>query len=120
MALNADGAVVGYIVGSLDDPAITPLFSDIAYFQDFAALTAEYPAQLHVNVAPDWRGQGIGARLVQTFTAAIALTNVPGVHVVTTRGMRNVGYYAANGFAEVGSTKWNGRELVMLGRRLGV
>ena len=119
VALTVDGAVVGYIAGSLDDPAQTPLFSDIGYFQDFAALTAEYPAQLHVNVSPDWRGHGIGARLVQTFAADAARAGVPAVHVVTTRGMRNVRYYASNGFVEVGSTHWNGRDLVMLGRRLG-
>ena len=118
VALNAEGDIVGYIVGSHDDPAKTPLFSDIGYFQDFAALTAEYPAQLHVNVSPDWRGHGIGARLMQTFVAEIARAGVSGVHVVTTRGMRNVRYYMTNSFAEVGSAQWNSRVLVLLGRKL--
>lgn len=118
VARARDGSVVGYIVGSHDDPAQTPLFSDIGYFQDFAALTAQYPVQLHVNVSPDWRGYGIGARLLQTFVADVAQEGLPGVHVVTTRGMRNVSYYIANGFDEVGHTLWNGRELVMLGRKV--
>lgn len=119
VALAADGTVIGYIVGSLDDPARTALFSDIGYFQDFAAVTPDYPAQLHVNLDPDWRGHGIGSRLIQTFAADVENAGAPGVHVVTARGMRNVGYYAANGFVEVASTLWNGRDLVMLGRRLG-
>ncbi|MGQ0672265.1 MAG: GNAT family N-acetyltransferase [Hyphomicrobium sp.] len=111
--------VVGYIVGSLYDPARLPLFADIGYFQDFAATTPHYPAQLHVNLLPEWRGHGIGARLLETFVEDAARAKAPGVHVVTTRGMRNVRYYAANGFAEVASTFWNGRELIMLGRKLG-
>src|SRR5262245_27352804 len=36
IALAPDGTVAGYLVGSLDDPAITPLFSDIGYFARFA------------------------------------------------------------------------------------
>jgi GNAT superfamily N-acetyltransferase len=119
VGLAADGTVVGYLCGSLDDPATTPLFSDLSYFQDFAQATRAFPAQLHVNLLPDWRSFGIGARLVQIFAADAAKAGAPGVHVVTTRGMRNVRYYAQNGFREVASTRWNGRQLLLLGRELG-
>src|SRR5262245_15009422 len=67
VAVAPDGDVAGYLVGSLDDPAITPLFADIGYFARFAPLTADYPAQLHVNLAPLWRGQGVGKKLVDAF-----------------------------------------------------
>jgi GNAT superfamily N-acetyltransferase len=118
LALAPDGAVAGYLVGSFDDPARTPLFADIAYFKSFAALTADYPAQLHVNLAPLWRGQGIGARLVEEFAEAARRAGAKGVHVVTGRGMRNVGFYLANGFREAGALASNGREIVFLARSL--
>src|SRR5262245_2100285 len=118
LALAADGTVAGYLVGCLDDPATTPLCADIAYFKGFAPLTARYPAQLHVNLAPPWRGQGLGARLVETFAQDARDAGARGVHVVTGRDMRNVGFYLANGFREAGSLTVGGRDIVFLARSL--
>jgi GNAT superfamily N-acetyltransferase len=118
LALGEDGAVAGYLVGSIVDPARTPLFADIGYFARFAALTADFPAQLHVNLAPCRRGQGIGAALVETFAEDARRAGAPGVHVVTGRGMRNIGFYEANGFREAGAMRENGRDLVFLARSL--
>jgi GNAT superfamily N-acetyltransferase len=118
LALATDVSVAGYLVGSLDDPARTPLFSDIGYFASFAGLTADYPAQLHVNLAPRWRGQGIGARLMDAFAEDARAAGVKGVHVVTGRGMRNAGFYMANGFHEASALTSNGRDIVFLARSL--
>jgi GNAT superfamily N-acetyltransferase len=110
--------LAGYLVGSLDDPAKAERFSDLGYFRDMAHLTERYPAQLHVNLAPEWRGQGVGRDLVEAFCAHAREAGVPGVHVVTSRGMRNVRFYTACGFSEAGSSAWNNREILMLGRAL--
>jgi GNAT superfamily N-acetyltransferase len=107
--------VAGYLVGSLDDPAQAQRFADLGYFRDMAHLTARYPAQLHINLAPEWRGQGIGRELVAAFCTHAKGAGVPGVHVFTSRGMRNVRFYADCGFSEVGASAWNGREILMLG-----
>jgi len=118
VALDSGRHVVGYLVGSVDDPARDPLFSDLTFFAHFRALTARYPAQLHVNLDADWRGRGIGARLVDAFADMARAAGAPGVHVVTARGMRNVGFYLANGFVERGSLTSDGVELLLLGRDL--
>jgi len=118
VALADDGTVAGYLAGSIDDPARTLRFSDLAYFQDFAALTARYPAQLHVNLAPHQRNQGIGRRLIDAFVADLKRTGISGVHVITSRGARNVGFYERNGFRELGSTGEGAREVVFLARDL--
>lgn len=118
VAVMPEDRVGGYLVGSLDDPAKTPLFSDLGYFQPLAALTACYPAQLHVNLAPEFRSQGIGGALVDRFCADAARAGAAGAHAVTSRGMRNVGFYERQGFTEKGAVAWNGRELVLLGRDL--
>jgi GNAT superfamily N-acetyltransferase len=118
VALDSERRVVGYLVGSVDDPARDPLFADLTFFTHFRALTARYPAQLHVNLDADWRGHGIGARLVETFADMARTHGAPGVHVVTARGMRNVGFYLANGFVERGALSSDGVELLFLGRDL--
>jgi GNAT superfamily N-acetyltransferase len=115
----ADGALAGYVCGSLDDPARSARFADLGYFADFAKLTARYPAQLHVNVARAWRNRGIGARLIDVFCNAANDAGVPGVHVVTEEGARNVGFYQRNGFQRAGAAVWNGRPLVFLARDHG-
>jgi GNAT superfamily N-acetyltransferase len=122
LAIAAPGqqeeTLAGYLVGALDDPARAPRFADLGYFQNLADVTARYPAQLHVNLAPAWRGAGIGRDLVDAFIADARSAGAPGVHVVTSRGMRNVRFYAQCGFVELGACEWNGRELLMLGRAL--
>ncbi len=118
LALNANDTLVGYLLGSLDDPARTPRFRDIGYFKDFAALTEAYPAHLHVNLAPAYRNVGIGAQLIDTFAVAAARAGATGVHVVTGASARNIGFYARNGFREIGRATSNTNEVVFLARRL--
>lgn len=121
LALSASGdnaEVAGYLVGSLDDPALTPRFGDLGYFRQVATHTARYPASLHVNLAPEWRGQGVGRLLVDAFCLHAARAGAKGAHVFTGRGMRNVRFYQSAGFGEVAAVDWNGREIVMLARDL--
>lgn len=118
VALDSERRAIGYLVGSLEDPARDPLFADLAFFEQFRDLTPHYPAQLHVNLDAAWRGHGIGAKLVEAFADQAQTAGAPGVHVVTTRGMRNVGFYLGNGFLERGAAEIDGRELLFLGRDL--
>lgn len=115
---SPDCSLAGYLVGTLDDPAQDTRFDDLAYFKALSHLTSRYPAQLHVNLAPEWRGKGVGSALVSAFCDHAQAAGAPGVHVFTGRGMENVRFYEAAGFYEVGSVVWNGRDLVMLGRSL--
>lgn len=118
IAQSADGRVVGYVVGSMDDPARDPIFADLPFLAAFAEASARYPAHLHVNLADGWRGRGIGARLVDAFSDQARDAGASGVHVVTQKGMRNVGFYTANGFLERAATTIGESELVLLGRDL--
>lgn len=118
VALAENGDVAGYLVGSLDDPAVSPRFDDIGYFAAFKELTRRFPAHLHVNLLPDARGAGIGGQLVARFVSDAANAGAPGVHVVTSRGARNVGFYARNGFTERGAAGEGAREVALLGRQL--
>ncbi len=118
VALMPGGALAGYLAGCLDDPAMTARFADLPYFQAFSTFTRDYPAHLHINLTAGCRGRGIGSALIEAFAQDAARAGAPGVHVVTGKDMRNVGFYTRNGFREIGATMWNGREIVCLGRRL--
>ena len=112
------GAIVGYVIGALSDPARDSRFDDIAYFKELHLLTARYPAHLHINCAPAWRGHGIGARLIEAFCAAARDRGAAGVHVVTGEGLRNTRFYARNGFRQQGQAASNGKPVVFLARSL--
>jgi GNAT superfamily N-acetyltransferase len=113
------GALAGYAVGAVEDPATQERFADIEYFRtSFRDLCRHYPAHLHINLAPQFRSRGIGARLIEAFAAAAAEAGAPGLHVVTARGARNVRFYTRCGFIQAGATTWNGRENVFLARSL--
>jgi GNAT superfamily N-acetyltransferase len=111
-----DGNVAGYLVGSVADPTTAAQSCD--YGADFAALAAQYPAHLHVNLAPSHRNRGIGAELIAAFAADAARAGACGVHVVTGAGSRNVRFYESNGFAELACATFNGHAVVFLGKRL--
>lgn len=116
LASHEHGATLGYLVGSLADPARTARFADIAYFEHFATLTQHFPAHLHINLDADARNQGIGGKLIESFCDQVRAAALPGVHVVTGKGIRNVAFYERLGFIERGALAANGREIVLLGR----
>ncbi len=109
---------LGYLAGCLDDPARCELFADIGYFQDLRAMTARFPAHLHINLAEDARSQGIGAALIQRFCDDAGAAGSSGVHVVTSAQSRNVAFYNRCGFNEVSRFKAGTVENVMLARSL--
>jgi GNAT superfamily N-acetyltransferase len=119
VALAEGAGVVGYLVGAVADPALEARFADIDYFRmDFAALTPSFPAHLHLNLDADFRSQGIGTALIEAFAARAKRAGAAGMHAVTGKGLRNVGFYARCGFTERAAAVWNGREIVFLGREL--
>jgi GNAT superfamily N-acetyltransferase len=118
VAMSECGDVAGYLVASLDDPAMTPRFADNAHFLIFKDLTRRFPAHLHVNLAPAYRSHGLGSQLVSQFLADATRAGAPGVHIMTSRGARNVGFYGRNGFHELGATGQGAQDVVFLAREL--
>ena len=112
------GRLIGYLVASLDNPAKNPRFADIAHFRAFAHLCDWYPAQLHINMDAAYRNFGIGERLIERFCRVAELQQVPGVHVVTGAGARNIRFYNRCGFDELGRDGTGAQEVVFLGRAL--
>jgi ribosomal protein S18 acetylase RimI-like enzyme len=110
IAIAREGMLAGYLVGSLLEPVGFEAFADAGW---------EYPAHLHVNLAPQYRDRGIGGRLIAAFATDAMFAGATGMHVVTSADSRNVAFYRRNGFAEIARTSIGGRELLFLGRKLG-
>jgi ribosomal protein S18 acetylase RimI-like enzyme len=43
-----------------------------------------FPAHLHINILPAWRGQGLGRKLIHTYQAQLIDRSIQGVHLETT------------------------------------
>ncbi|HML27595.1 MAG TPA: GNAT family N-acetyltransferase [Hyphomicrobium sp.] len=117
LALDSGGAIVGYLVGAIEDPAQVERFADIPYFAALAEQTKRYPAHLHVNIDPAFRNRGIGGQLINRFVTDARAAGAPGMHVVTSAGAANVRFYNRNGFGEVARAGTDGG-LVFLARSL--
>jgi ribosomal protein S18 acetylase RimI-like enzyme len=48
----------------------------------------DFPAHLHINILPTYRGHGLGKKLMKTFIQQLQQENIPGVHLITTN--RNI------------------------------
>jgi GNAT superfamily N-acetyltransferase len=92
-----------------DDPQMeTPLVKalrkelyggECSMLQSHPQLLAEYPAHLHINILPDFTGQGWGQKLISTFLSKIMELGACGVHlgmVATNDGARR--FYERVGF----------------------
>ncbi|KAB2851408.1 MAG: GNAT family N-acetyltransferase [Hyphomicrobiaceae bacterium] len=106
-------STVGYIVGAAKGNA---MFDDIPSTTIFADLLPRFPAHLHINVASDARGAGVGSRLMEVFLGHMRRLGVPGVHLVTSEGSRNIGFYQHNGFRIEALRPADDRVLVFMGR----
>ena len=109
---------IGYCVATDRDARSDLVFDDLTYFDAMAPQLSAYPAHLHINVAADGRGRGVGARLIGRAVQGLSERRCLGVHVVTGEGARNVGFYLDNGFTPAAGLPWQGRKLIVLGRRL--
>jgi GNAT superfamily N-acetyltransferase len=87
-----DQTVVGYLTGAPDSLAFEKerrrVFNPAADSRQFFSpaillkLWTEHPAHLMMNVAADYRGMGIGAKLLQAFFAELRRAKVPSAHLV--------------------------------------
>ncbi len=119
LAMASHGRVAGYLMGCADSRGALRLYRDISHYRLFEDCFEAYPAHFHVNCHPGFRNRGIGARLVETYITHCVRAGLPGVHVVTVPGARNVSFYRRCGLDVAVTRSWQGKELLLLAARLG-
>lgn len=95
---DGTGGYAGYLTGCRDSAADDGPGRTIPNYAVFADLFPAFPAHLHINLAPDFRGRGLGRRLIDAFAADCRAEGRAGVHAVTAAGARNAGFYTRAGF----------------------
>ncbi len=113
-----DGAVIGYLMGCDRSAEATRLFDDIFYYRAFEECFPDYPGHLHLNVLPEHRGVGVGARLLARFEALCGARGCAGVHLVTAAGAHNRAFYERAGYRTGSERRVEERDLVLLGRKI--
>jgi GNAT superfamily N-acetyltransferase len=62
----------------------------------------DYPAHLHIDVLPDFQGQGHGRRLMAAFEAAVSVAGAAGLHLgMLTTNVKARAFYDRLGFVEL-------------------
>ncbi len=60
---------------------------------------AQYPAHLHINIAPEYQKQGLGGRLLAAFEEKMRNKKVVGIHLVTSNyNWKAIPFYEKHGY----------------------
>lgn len=95
--------ILGYVCALRDTREHRELHRLLPHIPLFDDLYDAFPAHFHINLAPEHRRSGTGGRLIAALERRLRKTgDVPGLHLVTSEGSRNVSFYRREGFtAEV-------------------
>lgn len=62
----------------------------------------DYPAHLHINIAPEYQKQGMGSALIERFEKAMCASGARGVHLITSaRNTKALPFYKRHGYAVI-------------------
>jgi ribosomal protein S18 acetylase RimI-like enzyme len=144
-----NGRVVGYILGALDSAAqakrqnrvMLPqakqywkqldkktasdrrfiVFMRWFDWQVFRSLFQNYPAHLHINLAPEYQRRGVGERLLAAYEENLRQKRIPGYHLgVGADNQVGLNFYYKMGLEQLSVFPKVGKPLVVaFGRRLG-
>ncbi len=109
---------IAYLTGCLHSADAGLLYRDVPGYALFESQFPDFPAHFHVNCQSEWRGRGLGARLVEHFMEECRRVGARGVHLVTAPEARNVGFYQRLGFTVRQTRPFGSRSLLFLGRCL--
>jgi ribosomal protein S18 acetylase RimI-like enzyme len=106
-----------YPMGTAATPADRRYIALIhAFPRQDAAIVADYPAHLHIDLLPRVQGLGLGRALIERFAAAATSDGSSGVHLGVSRtNERAVSFYRHVGFETLRTDPTS----FVLGRRLG-
>ena len=79
------------LIGIIHNPSTTP-----------PSVTDPYPSHLHIDLLPDFQGDGNGRMMMEHLMGVLRDEGSPGLHLgVSARNKRALGFYAHLGFTEL-------------------
>ena len=117
-ALEKNGAgteVLGYILAC---PTVQKDFKNLDQkgLDLWKEFYSDYPAHLHINCAEKARGKGVGSKLLRCLEERLKEREISGLHLVTAKGARNVGFYERNSYRVLSEKELSGIPLLLLGK----
>jgi ribosomal protein S18 acetylase RimI-like enzyme len=116
LASSSEGEVLGYLMGCLSTSEAHSLKEKVPSQFLFPELVKEFPAHLHINVAPKAQGQSIGKALMLALFEDLETRSVKGVHIVTSPEAANVRFYRRLGFTFEKIQEFKGFKLLFMGK----
>ena len=121
VAVDADGIALGYILCARDftewedsirkttlsvsENPITPKMGE-GTIEAMRPYAGKYPAHLHIDLMPDFQGQGIGRQLIATLFAHLKKEGVSGVMLnVANDNPGAMHFYEKCGFQQIGKSE---------------
>lgn len=117
LILMTEDKVMGYLSGCFDSLEASLVLS-VPGFKVFEDLFHEFPAHLHINFHPDARGLGLGSLLIKEFIKRAQISNLAGVHLITSPDALNVSFYTRLGFSYTVTRTHNDMPLYFMGHSL--
>lgn len=118
IAIEDNTDALGYICGVVDTRTPEDLTLLHPWFALFADCFENFPSHLHINCGETSRGQGLGSTLLSVFENHMKSQNAAGIHLVTSPGARNVGFYDKNGYKFTKTSEWKGTTMLLMGKSL--
>ena len=115
--MREDKKILGYLTGCIDSTSALKLL-EIPGYSHYSDLFQTYPAHFHINFHPDCRGRGLGSQLVENFCVELLNLKIRGLHLVTSRGAKNILFYRRLGFIDEFPRDFNEMTLLLMGRLL--
>ncbi|MBI2520902.1 MAG: GNAT family N-acetyltransferase [Bdellovibrio sp.] len=112
-----ESRIVGYLTGHSNTLRFRADHEHIS-LSLFADLHDDFPAHLHINMAPHQQGKGVGASLIQAYLKELQSKKIGGVHLVTGPKARNTSFYRRQGFSTECIRTSGSVDLLFMGQKL--
>ena len=112
--------ILGYIACCPDTKGAADLLGLNPSLEIFRDLYDQYPAHLHINLATEARGKGLGSKLILHLEGELRRQNTTGLHLLTSPNARNRSFYSKNGFSMEVERRYNEAALLFMGKKLGI
>ncbi|MBT4793279.1 MAG: GNAT family N-acetyltransferase [Halobacteriovoraceae bacterium] len=116
--ITVDSQVKGYICGISEILKDKKSFEISSHLHAFKDLYKKFPAHLHINMASDSRGMGLGSILINHFEKLLKERSIVGMHIITSPKAQNIRFYTKNHFKFSKHASYKSINYLFMGRSL--